>query len=64
METLTFRVKRGRQAFVGAFGLGYGGRALGQRMRDGRSYVGNFTTAPGDELAARAREYLARYGAR
>ncbi len=43
---------------------GWDGRALGQRMRDGRSFVGNFTTASGDELASQARESLARYGAK
>jgi hypothetical protein len=41
---------------------GYDGPKLGQRLRDGRSAVGNFTTASGDELAARGRDYLIRYG--
>jgi hypothetical protein len=110
VDTLTFRVRRKPQVFVGAFGLlalllgallvprgvgwfalaigavctlsglsaifpnlgcvtlvveyapGWDGRALGQRLRDGRSYVGNFTTASGDELALHAGGYLARYG--
>lgn len=50
-------------SMVIAYRTGYDGPKLGQRMHDGRSYVGNFTTASGDELAAQGREYLARYGA-
>lgn len=45
-------------SMVIAYGPTYDGPKLGQRMRDGRSYVGNFTTASGDELARNAREYL------
>ncbi len=47
-------------SMVIAYQPGYDGRKLGQRMRDGRSYVGNFTTASGDDLAAQARTYLTR----
>jgi hypothetical protein len=32
------------------------------RCATGRSYVGNFTTASGEELESHAREYLERYG--
>jgi len=37
---------------------GYSGPILGQQLDPARSYVGNFTVASGDELAAAAREYL------
>jgi hypothetical protein len=49
-------------SMVIAYRPGYDGPKLGQRIRDGRSYVGNFTTASGGELAVHGREYLARYG--
>jgi hypothetical protein len=39
---------------------GYAGPLLGQRLDETRSYVGNFTTASGDDLAAKAGSYLAR----
>jgi len=39
---------------------GYAGKLLGQRLDEHRSYVGNFTTASGDELAARAGVFLNR----
>jgi hypothetical protein len=39
------------------------GRRVGQRLDETRSYVGNFTTATGDELAAKAGAYLARSAA-
>ena len=39
---------------------GYAGPLLGQSLDETRSYVGNFTTASGDELAAKAGSYLAR----
>ena len=49
-------------SMVVAYSPGYDGPKLGQRLRDGRSYVGNFTTASGEELAAHGREFLQRYG--
>lgn len=49
-------------SMVVAYAAGYDGPKLGQRLRDGRSYVGNFTVASGEELAAHGREYLHRYG--
>ncbi len=39
------------------------GRRVGQWLDETRSYVGNFTTATGDELAAKAGAYLARSAA-
>jgi len=41
---------------------GYDGKRFAQRLRDGRSAVGNFTAAGGDELAAHGRDFLSRYG--
>jgi hypothetical protein len=48
-------------SLVVTYAPGYTGAWLGQRLDDTRSYVGNFTIASGDELAAKAGEYLARY---
>jgi hypothetical protein len=48
-------------SLVVAYVPGYDGPRVGQRLDETRSYVGNFTTASGDELAAQAREFLARY---
>jgi len=56
------QIRHSVPALVIEYAPGWDGRALGQRLRDGRSYVGNFTTASGDELASHAREYLAHYG--
>ncbi len=47
-------------SLVVTYAPGYAGAWLGQRLDDTRSYVGNFTTASGDELAAKAGSYLAR----
>jgi hypothetical protein len=49
-------------SMVVTYAPGYEGKRLGQRLRNGRSAVGNFTAASGDELAADGREFLARYG--
>lgn len=49
-------------SLVVTYAAGYDGVWVGQRLDDTRSYVGNFTTEPGDGLAAKAEEYLARYG--
>ena len=56
------QIRHSVPALVIEYAPGWDGRALGQRLRDGRSYIGNFTTASGDELASHAHEYLARYG--
>jgi hypothetical protein len=48
-------------SLVVIYAPGYDGPRVGQRLDETRSYVGNFTTASGDELAAHAREFLARY---
>ena len=58
------QIRHSIPALVIEYAPGWDGRALGQRMRDGRSFVGNFTTASGDELASHARDYLAQYGAK
>lgn len=58
------QIRHSVPSMVVAYGPTYSGRKLGQRMRDGRSYVGNFTTASGDELVSHAHEYLAQYGAK
>jgi hypothetical protein len=50
-------------SLVVAYVDGYNGVRLGQSLDGKRSYVGNFTVASGDELAARANEYRERYGA-
>jgi hypothetical protein len=52
------QIRHSVPSMVIAYQPGYDGPKLGQRLRDGRSYVGNFTTASGDELAAQARTYL------
>ena len=49
-------------SLVVTYAPGYTGARLGQRLDDTRSYVGNFTIASGDELAAKAGAYRARYG--
>ena len=41
---------------------GYNGKKIPQVLHDGRTAVGNFTTATGEELAAHGRDFLARYG--
>jgi len=56
------QIRHSVPALVIEYAPGWDGRALGQRLHDGRSYIGNFTTASGDELASQAHEYLARYG--
>jgi hypothetical protein len=56
------QIRHSIPSMVVAYSAGYSGPKVGQRLRDGRSYVGNFTTASGDELAAHGREYLSRYG--
>ena len=48
-------------SLVVTYAPGYAGPVVGQQLGETRSYVGNFTTASGDELAAKAGEYLARY---
>jgi hypothetical protein len=58
------QIRHSVPSLVIEYAPGWDGRALGQRMRDGKSFVGNFTTASGDELASQAHEYLARYGAK
>ena len=52
------QIRHSIPSMVVAYRPGYDGPKVGQRLRDGRSYVGNFTTASGDELARNAREYL------
>ena len=51
-------------SLVVEYTAGYGGARLGQRLDDNRSYIGNFTTEAGDALAAKAGDYLTRYGPR
>jgi hypothetical protein len=41
---------------------GYLGVRLGQNLDEHRSYVGNFTSQAGDELARAAEEYRTQYG--
>jgi hypothetical protein len=41
---------------------GYLGERLGQNLDEHRSYVGNFTKLPGDDLARAAEEYRTQYG--
>jgi hypothetical protein len=49
-------------SLVVTYAPGYSDSRVGQRLDDDRSYVGNFTTASGEQLEATARDYLARYG--
>jgi hypothetical protein len=50
-------------SLVVTYAPGYTGRRLGQRLDETRSYVGNFTTATGEELAAKAGAYFTRSAA-
>jgi len=50
-------------ALVLTYQPGYSGRRVGQQLDAERSYVANFTLVTGEELAAKANEYRARYGA-
>ena len=48
-------------SLVVTYADGYLGVRLGQNLDVHRSYVGNFTGVPGDELARAAEEYRTRY---
>jgi hypothetical protein len=50
-------------ALVLTYAAEYGGRRVGQRLDESHTYVANFTVETSDELAAKANEFRARYGA-